>query len=511
MNKITKSKSTENIFSLLNESGISIKPELLFISFPICTYDGTINSITKSMIPFGLGQLATIAELHNIDVAILDAEALQLSPQNIVNIVNAMEPNAIGLSICSPSVNFVRYFLNQSSELNAIFFAGGPHVSAMRDKCIRQFPEISAFFVGESEVAWNRVLDRYHENSNTFSLNIFQGIKGVITSKHHKVENINIIDNLDNLPILNRNLFLNDPIKTWKGVVSSLLSARGCPARCSYCSPLGPRYLPYRCRSIKNIVIEIKYLKSIGVNYLQFGDDTFTSSQSRLQKFRTELAYKNINIKWLAYSRVCDLHEPAIENMRESGCYKLFLGIESASPRILSLMNKKQDIDMIIKGVELCKQYGIKVQGLFMLGYPSETIDEMKNTIQFALDLDLDDAVFNAVRAYPDTQLYKECLNSGIKEYSLSEFKELIPNINNRNLTYKQIRAKETLELNGIFDIRNGMKYNIVNKVQIATINSHDLGELILDAYISFYYRDSFVERAKKLHDMTLEDSLQFS
>ncbi|MFZ4441520.1 MAG: B12-binding domain-containing radical SAM protein, partial [Syntrophales bacterium] len=209
---------------------------------------------------------------------------------------------------------------------------------------------------------------------------------------------------------------------------------------------------------------------------------------------------------WPAFpqlSRPLSLDEAAIENMRVSGCYKLFIGIESATERVLRAMNKQQDLDQIARRVSICRQYGIKVQGLFMLGYPGETPEEMSATVRFAIDLGLDDAMFNAVRAYPDTQLYEECLAAGADETALLEYRELMPQVSEDDLTPAQRRAKDALESSGIFNIRSAMKFNLVNGVQIGTMSGEELGRAIVDAYVAFYYREEFVERALRQRALT--------
>ncbi|MFZ4440088.1 MAG: B12-binding domain-containing radical SAM protein [Syntrophales bacterium] len=290
--------------SVLRAKGICIRPEVLFISFPICRYHGKNHVLTKSMVPFGLGVLATMAKARGVTVTVLDAEALQLSPQEIAETVREIEPQAVGISLCSPSAGMARTVLASLVGVKSLFFAGGPHVSALRARCVSQFAAVSAFFVGESEVAWSTVLDRFLALSRRFTPEIFEGIAGVITRGNLHCAEPRVVMDLDVIQQMDRTLFVNDPIDTWKGTVSSVLSARGCPAKCSYCSPLGPRHRAYRSRSISHLVCEIETLVGMGVRYLQFGDDTFTALPHRIKQFRTELSLRHIDVRWLAFSRV---------------------------------------------------------------------------------------------------------------------------------------------------------------------------------------------------------------
>lgn len=495
---MTHTSGAEIALSMMEASGICMRPEILFITFPICLpHAGDPPPLpVKSMIPFGVAMLATMTKARGIDVALLDGEALQLRPEEIVEVVGRMSPSAVGFSICSPSVRMARKVLDDLVEMDCICFAGGPHISAEKEQCRDEFPGMAAYFTGESESAWSVLLDRLLACGRRMTADLFEGIEGVITRRTIRVKAPRIVADLDTLPVLDRAMFVNDPIATWKGRVASVLSSRGCPGRCGYCSPLGIRHGAFRTRSIRHLVDEIETLAGMGVHYLQFGDDTFTAVPERMKRFRIELESRRIAIRWLAFSRVEALTEAAVEDMRASGCYKLFLGIESGTERVLRLMNKQQSLEQVSRGVETLRRHGIRTGGLFMLGYPGETLAEIETTVCFARGLGLDDAAFNAVRAYPDTRLFEDCVDAGVGRAALLEYRELIPQIESIFLTREQVAAKRALEDSGVFRIENAMKYNLVNGAQIGTLTAGEMGEVILDAYASFYYRKDYVEQA---------------
>ena len=127
--------------------------------------------------------------------------------------------------------------------------------------------------------------------------------------------------------------------------------------------------------------------------------------------------------------------------MRKAGCWILFLGIESASQKILDWIGKKITIEQIRKAVKTIKRAGIQVLGSFIIGFPEETVNSVRQTINFAKKLDLDYAEFSILTPYPGTPIYKYAEKKGLlltKDWSKYTALEPVMKI---NITAKQLKS----------------------------------------------------------------------
>jgi radical SAM superfamily enzyme YgiQ (UPF0313 family) len=147
--------------------------------------------------------------------------------------------------------------------------------------------------------------------------------------------------------------------------------------------------------------------------------------------------------------------------MRDSGCYKIALGIESATPRILKYIGKNSETKKVESIFNYCKELGIQTKAFFTIGYPTETKKEIESTINFAMKLNPDSARFMVVRAFPQTRLYEDAKSSGIPIDSLDE--------------YVQSNATQSY-----------VKYHVMNLQSLNGMSAEELDKYIIQAYYRF-------------------------
>lgn len=198
-----------------------------------------------------------------------------------------------------------------------------------------------------------------------------------------------------------------------------ILSSRGCRHCCIFCSQAiretyGNRI---RCRSPYNIIDEIEYLMAKGANIISFDDDNFSFSQRHIAEICSEIMRRRLKVKWIAHSRVDELNDSLIKFMKDAGCVLLRFGIESASGRIIKILNKsRSNINWIEASKDIlssCKKFGIATNALFMIGNPTETAEEIKSTIKAAKALDPDLIQVHFFTPYPGSKIYDELLRGG--------------------------------------------------------------------------------------------------
>lgn len=318
-----------------------------------------------------------------------------------------------------------------------ILFAG-PHPTVMPTETLKN-KQVDAVCIGEGE---ETILELVKEK---FS---FKGIKG-IWYKHGEeiIKNSprEPIENLDKLPFPLRQKseikkyqdlwFQLDSISTnLKGV--NIFSSRGCPYKCTYCQPTLESIFgkKIRKRSPKNIVGELKHLKKkYKINAFMFLDDTLIFDKKWVMDICDEIIKSKLNLIWGCNARANLVTEELFKKMRKAGLRKVFMGIESGSQRVLDeVYNKGITLKQVKMATKILKQLGLKIQGYFMIGAPSETEKEIEKTIKFARDLPINEATFSITTPLPKTYLYektKDMINKRIEDfdyYKTSVYKQEI-------------------------------------------------------------------------------------
>ena len=188
-----------------------------------------------------------------------------------------------------------------------------------------------------------------------------------------------------------------------------VITTRGCPYSCTYCSAPITAGKKMRYRDPKKVVDEIENLvNNYGVKEIQIEDDNFTLKRHHAVAVCEEIIKRKIKLIWSLPNgvRIDKLDPELLTLMKKSGCYSMCLGIESANQRILDMIKKRLDKDLVRNVVKMVKDSGINGVGFFMIGFPTETKEEIMNTINFACSLELERATFSKVTPLPGTELY---------------------------------------------------------------------------------------------------------
>jgi len=247
----------------------------------------------------------------------------------------------------------------------------------------------------------------------------FSKIKGIVyknNGKFIKTEPRPFIENLDELPFPARDLLPMDKYLHAQGGRSAwaipepsttIISSRGCCYNCTYCgihTTMGPGV---RFRSPENVIEELIILKEkYKIKGFYFWDDTFTVNFPRLHKICDLIIENKLDLEWCIQARVNCVNEEILTKMRKAGLKTICYGIESGSQRILDEIYKKGiTLEQVRTAVKISKKLGLIVQGYFMIGAPTETMEEINQTINFAKSLDLDAAEWAIVTPFLGTEL----------------------------------------------------------------------------------------------------------
>lgn len=227
-------------------------------------------------------------------------------------------------------------------------------------------------------------------------------------------------DNYDYPIIPDRALLKNDRyIMPLTGKPFTVIKvSRGCNFSCSFCTSSLYYGKGWRARSPENIIEEIKDVKEkFGINTLLFLSDTFNSDNNFVEKLSSLIIENNLNIKWMANSRVDLISEDTVILMKKAGCLLVSLGIESYDEDILRKNNKNLDRKAITRGIDILNKHGIATYGYFIFGLENESMFSMLKTAIMAAGSKLDFAIFYSLTPYPGTPYFKRFNNLNWKDY----------------------------------------------------------------------------------------------
>lgn len=192
--------------------------------------------------------------------------------------------------------------------------------------------------------------------------------------------------------------------------LAPVITTRGCPYSCSYCSAPITAGKRMRYRTPRHVVDEFERLVTeYGVREIQIEDDNFTIKREHVLAICDEMLSRKLRVHWSLPNgvRIDRLDKPLLRVMKTAGCYLMALGIESANQRILDMVDKNLDVEIVPRVVRDVVEAGIEAWGFFMIGFPTETRDEIYKTIDFALGLPLTRVQFTRTTPLPGTPIYE--------------------------------------------------------------------------------------------------------
>ena len=384
----------------------------------ISPYRGALLELAGvKMQPLGVSYIAaSLREAgHNVQIQLLeDHTAL---------------PDFTGVDVVGISCNTIQFnpglkVARLAKELGKIVIMGGPHPTSSPEEALSS-GYVDYVVRAEGEETSVELLDGLSEGSRSgtfgkrFDPRKVLGISWIDKESGKIVHNPGrpFIQNLDRLPFPVRDVewrYGNDgKVKSRKKEDFPLITTRGCPYGCKFCDVHILAGRRFRARSVENTVREIEELVTkYGAERILIVDDIINFDNERLINLFDTLIRRDLElVRWVMGRGDHLMKEPeTAEVMAAAGVEQMFLGIESPNERIIKAYKKggKASFDTSLKAVELLKQNGIETWGAFILGEPSETMEDVNRTIEFAKMINPGTAQFTVLTPYPGTDLWKE-------------------------------------------------------------------------------------------------------
>jgi len=448
--------------------------KVLLIQPPLTTQTDLSSEPKGIHPPIGLSYIAAVLE-NDYQVQIIDSvvegyETEVMLERNLIRYglpfkeiekrIAAFQPDVVGVSNLFSSG--FREALKVSSLVKKISpeiitVMGGPHPSALPEEVLKH-KEIDFVVLGEGEYSFKDLLRSIEKKD-------FSELDGVAFNRNGNAQVIpktRFIDNLDELAFPARHLL---PMKkyfeigeafiiTRKKPFTPLVTSRGCSAQCTFCPVHATWGGKWRARSAENVLDEIENLvKTYRVKEIHFDDDNLVMKRKRAQKIFQGIIDRKLDIVWTIPTGLAlwAVDGDLLKLMKESGCYKLYVAVESGDEHILyDVIRKPLDLKKIKPLVRTMRKLDMEIETFFVAGMPGETEESLKRTFKFARELDADATHYFFANPMPGTRLWEMCAENSYfkKGFSFEKIRVERANVDTPELPaqkLEQLVAREQL------------------------------------------------------------------
>ena len=379
-----------------------------------------ISRVANLMPPLGLASIAAYLEPHGFHADIIDCFAHPDSGEKIESYVRQYRPQFVGATCTTAGfLDAVRIFA-AIKEINpeTLSIAGGPHVSALREQIVRDYPAVDYVVVGEGETPVRRLMEAGGHP---------EGIAGLVYRRDGEVVFSGIqkdLLDLDTLPLPAYDKIEGFPHRYQLPIFNyprtpntSCISSRGCPYQCSYCDRSVFRR-SFRYNSADYLYRHLQLLRQkFGIRHINFYDDQFTFNRERVAAFCRRLIDEPLGMTFNCAVRAEHVDPELLSLMKRAGCWMISLGIETGDPDLLAQHRQNADLEMMSRTIRQVHRAGIRVKGLFMIGLPGETEQSFRRTMDYVFSQPIDDLNVAKFTPFPGSPLYERI-------HSLGQFDE---------------------------------------------------------------------------------------
>ncbi|RLI05488.1 B12-binding domain-containing radical SAM protein [Candidatus Bathyarchaeota archaeon] len=393
--------------------------------------------------PLGLAYLAAVLEKYGYPVEILDAPALEVTFKDLAVELKRRKPDLVGITATTATISNALQTAKVTKEVlpESIVMMGGAHITFTHETLMKENPFVDVGCIGEGEYTLLEFVKTVENEGN------LKNVKGIIFRKDGKIlktEPRPLIENLDDLPFPARHLLPMNRYKAFrkKMILGTILTSRGCPFNCIFCSSSLLFGKKFRARSPKNVVDEIEqFQETYKTRYVEFVDDTFTFDKKRAEAICKEILDRKLDTQWVCSCRVDLINKELMKTLKKAGCIMIYFGVESGVQRVLNILKKGIKIEQAVRVMKWAREVGLETVASFVLGTPGETWEDALQTIKFAKKLDPDYVQFSIATPFPGTELYEIADREGLLlTRDWSQYTVLKPVMRTKELTVEQLQ-----------------------------------------------------------------------
>jgi len=426
--------------------------KILFIEAPY-SYASAGKEVVGKYFPLGIGYLASYIREAGHSVKIFQPSMDEAYDRELKEIIASFAPSIVGISVMTPSYPLAVEICNiiKSKDKEIITVLGGHHVSAVGKEVLEQSENTDFAVIGEGEVTLHELVQALELDTTDYA-----GIKGLAWRDNggsiHVNESRELIADIDSLPFPARNLVDMDQYRLHSYIdfgtkSATMVTSRGCPYKCAFCSSWLTMGAKYRFRSVESIMSEIRELVASGIDHIVFEDDTMALKRNRIEAICDAMIAMPNRPTWYCLTRVDTMDYELAKKFKAAGCKMVNFGIESGSPEVLKLIGKKISLDRAVEAIAACRKAGLRTQCSFIVGFPIDTDNTMAMTYDIAKKIDPTIAIFFPLTPYPGTRMFDEFLDKSLIPKSVEDWHSYIMTDNksgislNAKYTGEQIKA----------------------------------------------------------------------
>lgn len=336
--------------------------------------------------------------------------------ERIIEFIKKRHYDIIGFSIKTPTYNSATMIsrLIKQQYPKAVFIAGGAHITLNYNEFMNENAEFDYVVAGDGELSIIKLCKMLEAGKEYPIAGIYSRKLGDTASFK-----LSLVDNLNELPLPDFDIFQSHDFTDFE---YPLITSRGCPYKCTYCSVGMISGNKMRFRDVDIVIDELKWAKE-KFNCTKFNvlDDNFTLDIKRAKYFCDRLVEEGLGFSWACGNgiRADSVDAELAQKMKKAGCNLVCVGVENADPVVFARIKKGETLDDIKRGVNFLKDAGIEVVGFFIVGLPGDTRKSSEMALDFIREARLDSARFGMLLPYPKTEVYDILYKTGtfLKDY----------------------------------------------------------------------------------------------
>jgi len=333
--------------------------------------------------------------------------------QEISKVIREHQPQVIGITVMSVKLLTTLKLIELIRKINPeITIVCGGHHPTIQPKVFLDPGRANFVVRGEGEITLHELIQALETNTEEYDR-----IKGLSYRRGEEIVNTPqraLIEDLDSLPLPEKERIVFKETYSPEEL-SVIMTSRGCPYACKFCGSGNMWHRAVRYRSVDSVLEEIEILKrTYQVSNIKFMDDCFTVNKKRVRTLCQNIIDRKLNITWSCLTRVNLIDEQTVALMKRAGCTKVDVGIESGNARILKVINKGITLSQVEAATKILNKHKILWAGFFMFGFPTETEEEVLDTLNYIKKLKPGWVNMSIFTPYPGTELYDLAREKGI-------------------------------------------------------------------------------------------------
>ncbi|MBI5683221.1 MAG: B12-binding domain-containing radical SAM protein [Deltaproteobacteria bacterium] len=358
-----------------------------------------------------------------------------------IDLEDVLKADAVGISTITSTSPRSYEIARLVKKAGIPVFMGGPHVTYLPDEALGNCDYVLR---GEADETILDFIKALETNKG------FESIPGLSFKREGKIihnKMVSFCKELDKLPVPDFTIVkgLEDGLN--RLTITPIMTSRGCPYDCSFCSVTGMFGQKYRFRGTEKVLAELKRNRDLNGDWVFFYDDNFTASRPRTKELLRAMIDNGLTPPWTAQVRVDVAKDPELlDLMKRSNCHTVYIGFESINPDTLKIYNKKQSLEDIENCIKKLHEHNVGIHGMFVFGSDHDSIETIRDTVKFAKKNDLESVQFMILTPLPGTRFFFEMEQQNrliSKDWSLYDAHHVV--FTPKNMSYYELQA-ETLQ-----------------------------------------------------------------